>query len=339
MAAFHSTAKSLSIFLSKMQILTNCPQGPAEELLKKSKDFFEDLALPALNELMTIYKKVYARMVKRRHKLFDYDKLRLAISKADAHKVAKLQVKFDAAAREYNSHNEALKQELPKLFRYRQELLEILMKEYNNFMDEFFLLMERFLNTDGREPKTYAEIQATFNRHEKSIHDLLNGLSLVSMSAQRSQSAVDQLTSKIKKTFKKEKISTIANRSRSSTTTNSYKTFEHLNVDQPTTNHVNNPMPVNKPLSMNGSVNNIKPTAQPNAKAVFPPPPPPQTSQGRKDFVVAMYNFDGQEEGDLSFKVGDRIEVIKKTENKEDWWTGKINGKEGIFPANYVKNF
>ncbi|KAL9098435.1 MAG: hypothetical protein Q9163_005904, partial [Psora crenata] len=51
------------------------------------------------------------------------------------------------------------------------------------------------------------------------------------------------------------------------------------------------------------------------AKKKPPPPPPPKrlaSSQGI--FVTAMYDFDGQGQGDLVFKEGDRIKIIKKTE-------------------------
>jgi hypothetical protein len=38
---------------------------------------------------------------------------------------------------------------------------------------------------------------------------------------------------------------------------------------------------------------------------------------------------------DLSFQEGDIIEII--SEDSADWWKGKLNGKEGLFPANYVE--
>ena len=44
-----------------------------------------------------------------------------------------------------------------------------------------------------------------------------------------------------------------------------------------------------------------------------------------------------QADGDLSFKTGDRIVIVKKTESQEDWWTGRLNGVEGVFPGNYVQ--
>jgi hypothetical protein len=41
------------------------------------------------------------------------------------------------------------------------------------------------------------------------------------------------------------------------------------------------------------------------------------------------------EEGDLSFRKGDVIEVIGAV--YKDWWKGTLNGRIGIFPINYVE--
>lgn len=49
--------------------------------------------------------------------------------------------------------------------------------------------------------------------------------------------------------------------------------------------------------------------------------------------MTALYDFVAQAEGDLSFSAGDRIELIKRTDSEEDWWTGKLAGVEGVFPG------
>jgi amphiphysin len=49
--------------------------------------------------------------------------------------------------------------------------------------------------------------------------------------------------------------------------------------------------------------------------------------------VVALYDFAAQADGDLSFSAGDRIEIVEKTASAEDWWTGKLNGVQGVFPG------
>lgn len=42
-----------------------------------------------------------------------------------------------------------------------------------------------------------------------------------------------------------------------------------------------------------------------------------------------------QDPDDLSFRPGDVIEIVSET--NADWWTGKFNGKQGLFPSNHVE--
>jgi lipid-binding SYLF domain-containing protein len=53
--------------------------------------------------------------------------------------------------------------------------------------------------------------------------------------------------------------------------------------------------------------------------------------------VRALFNFNGEQEGDLAFHKGDIISIVKKSNTKNDWWTGRLNGRQGIFPANFVE--
>ncbi|KAJ3349906.1 hypothetical protein HDU83_000198 [Entophlyctis luteolus] len=66
-------------------------------------------------------------------------------------------------------------------------------------------------------------------------------------------------------------------------------------------------------------------------RTALPTPAP----AGGLERVTAMYDFDGQREGDLSFRTGETITVLQK--NANDWWLGRIGGREGVFPANYVQ--
>ncbi|KAK5949412.1 hypothetical protein OHC33_009585 [Knufia fluminis] len=68
-----------------------------------------------------------------------------------------------------------------------------------------------------------------------------------------------------------------------------------------------------------------------------PPPPPPRIPSHHFQFVTALYDFAGQGDGDLVFKEGDKIKVLKKTESTDDWWQGELKGVKGMFPANYVQ--
>ncbi|CZT10511.1 related to RVS167 protein (reduced viability upon starvation) [Rhynchosporium agropyri] len=70
-----------------------------------------------------------------------------------------------------------------------------------------------------------------------------------------------------------------------------------------------------------------------------PPPPPPKRigSQNLAVYAVALYDFEGQNQGDLTFSEGDQIKVTKKTGSVDDWWEGELRGMRGSFPANYCK--
>ncbi|KAK0644989.1 Regulator of cytoskeleton and endocytosis [Lasiodiplodia hormozganensis] len=72
-----------------------------------------------------------------------------------------------------------------------------------------------------------------------------------------------------------------------------------------------------------------------------PPPPPPKkrlNSFQKEDYVTAVYDFQGQGPGDLSFREGDRIKVLKREGDKANsWWEGELRGVKGSFPANYCE--
>lgn len=61
--------------------------------------------------------------------------------------------------------------------------------------------------------------------------------------------------------------------------------------------------------------------------------PPMKTA----DTVTALYEYQAQAAGDLSFPAGAVIEVIQRTPDPNEWWTGRYNGQEGVFPGNYVQ--
>ena len=72
-------------------------------------------------------------------------------------------------------------------------------------------------------------------------------------------------------------------------------------------------------------------------KRAAPPVPIKRTTSAQAQYVTALFDFEAQNPGDLGFREGDTIKVIKKTESTDDWWDGELRGKVGAFPANYVQ--
>ena len=58
----------------------------------------------------------------------------------------------------------------------------------------------------------------------------------------------------------------------------------------------------------------------------------PTAAELGRNRAVALYNFDADQPGDLGFRKGEIITITKRTDSKNDWWTGRIGEKEGIFP-------
>lgn len=81
---------------------------------------------------------------------------------------------------------------------------------------------------------------------------------------------------------------------------------------------------------------------QPSTTAIPPPyqaPPPvmPRPVSGPTvQYARVLYDFDAQQPGDLSIHVGDRVEVLERTDDVNGWWQGRVRGQTGVFPGNYV---
>ncbi|KAI9308776.1 SH3 domain-containing protein [Cunninghamella echinulata] len=73
----------------------------------------------------------------------------------------------------------------------------------------------------------------------------------------------------------------------------------------------------------------------PSSYSPIPPPPNYSTATNNTESVEALYDFQGPNPEDLTFKQGDIIEIKEKVNG--DWWRGSLNGRIGLFPSNYVK--
>uniref|UniRef100_A0A4W5MM14 Intersectin-1 n=1 Tax=Hucho hucho TaxID=62062 RepID=A0A4W5MM14_9TELE len=85
--------------------------------------------------------------------------------------------------------------------------------------------------------------------------------------------------------------------------------------------------PVRKSMSIESGSSDSPPTMK------RPTPSPTKTMDPGEEYI-AMYTYESNEQGDLTFQQGDVIVVNKK---EGDWWTGVVSGKTGVFPSNYVK--
>ncbi|KAJ3016451.1 hypothetical protein HKX48_004026 [Thoreauomyces humboldtii] len=90
-----------------------------------------------------------------------------------------------------------------------------------------------------------------------------------------------------------------------------------------------------------GSAGDLGRNASSATTTKMPPPPLPNKPKGsagaaKEATAIALYDFVGERESDLSFKKGDTITVIKSG-SPADWWSGSVGGRTGEFPGNYVE--
>lgn len=53
------------------------------------------------------------------------------------------------------------------------------------------------------------------------------------------------------------------------------------------------------------------------------------------EYAKADFDYDAQNEDELSFSAGDIIKIITKDYVDEGWWKGEFKGKVGVFPDNF----
>ncbi|CAG9855515.1 unnamed protein product [Phyllotreta striolata] len=73
----------------------------------------------------------------------------------------------------------------------------------------------------------------------------------------------------------------------------------------------------------------------PPMPSVPPPSPPKNVDNEDIPYGIALYDFEAKEPNDLSFQANDIVILLKKINN--DWYFGKTQDIEGMFPANFIE--
>ncbi|KAJ6573959.1 hypothetical protein DFH09DRAFT_1246690 [Mycena vulgaris] len=345
------TIRSVSKYETAMEQL-RASIGPELELI-------ESRIVGPVKELQGVMKLIRKTITKRDHKLTDYDRFNNSLTKlrdkkekslSDEKNLFKLEQDFELATNEYDFLNNALKSDLPRFMTLSTQFIDPLFSSFFYMqLNIFYLLLEK-MNEFADEAKydvsnvPGSQIAQDYENQRTDAWSAIEELNIT-------QRIISVCKSKLVQGRRAENGGG-SSLGRSATSASSTSAASSTRS------------PSAPPARRMPSTGSFKKTPPPIPGSSAPAPPPPYTPSGgavaaaatkrapppppplkpkpkigpKVQYVVALYDFAAQADGDLSFNTGDRIEVVERGASAEDWWTGRVNGQQGVFPGNYVQD-
>lgn len=318
------------------------------------------------DELLTVIKMVQKVTLKRSHKQLDYDRRRAALKKLqdkkdkslkDEKALYKAENEVEQATQEFNYFNDLLKEELPRLFALEREFIRPLFQSfYYMQLNVFYTLHEKMQSIDIGYFDLTLDIEDAFERKRGDIREATEALAITHFKATGAKNkpvhkyGTNQRLLEGRKTSSAAASPTLAiegptsptgRQSLDSSSTAPSRRQTHDFLENP-------PPPYSSPL-LNGDTSIARANstgsqwgAAAKKKGAAPPPPKPKPSGLRgtptsptMPTATALYDYEAQAAGDLSFASGDVIEVTQKGATENEWWTGTLNGRQGQFPGEF----
>lgn len=315
--------------------------------LQPELEMIETRVIRPADELLEIIKVIRKSVVKRDHKQLDYDRRRATLKKLqdkkdknlkDEKSMYKAENDVEVATQEYNYFNDLLKDELPKLFTLEREFIRPLFQSfYYMQLNVFYTLHEKMQGCDIGYFNLSLGIEEAFEAKRGDIQANAEALSIVKF-----KSTVSKRTPK----FGPGATKLLEDRRKSSAASGNQLAIESGSASPLESAQElpdNPPPPYSSPvLGSTSGIGRANSTggvwgAAAKSKGAAPPPPKPKPSRlsgaPAAESVTALYDYEAQAEGDLSFSAGDLIEIITRTSNENEWWIGRLHGKQGQFPG------
>ncbi|KAF9393216.1 hypothetical protein BGX21_010853 [Mortierella sp. AD011] len=293
------------------------------DILLPEIDKLEFQVVRPLTDMQTNMKLIRKTMTKRDHKLIDYDRYRISLQKlrdkkektlSDERQIYKLESQLEVATADYEGLNSLLKEELPGFFYYKTHLMEPIFHIFYYLQLRIYrIMLDRMgpISSSG-----YFDLSMDVQQgYEARKQDTLATVESVELITKRSAAACGG-----------------SEGSQPAPVPAANSGFRMpQNIDIHVTPSISGTIAATATAAATSHVINSI-----NNGMVKKGPPPPPKKIGVK-MVVALYDYDAQQEGDLSFRRDDRIELIERTPDVNGWWSGRLNGRQGLFPGNYVQ--
>ncbi|UNI15762.1 BAR adaptor protein Hob1, variant 2 [Purpureocillium takamizusanense] len=308
-----------------------------QETLAPELDMIESRVIRPANELLDVIKVIRKTALKREHKKLDYDRHRAALKKLqdkkertpkDEKALWKAEGDVEQATQDFEYFNDLLKDELPKLFTLEREFIQPLFQSfYYMQLNIFYTLHERMQRCDIGYFDLTREIEEAFHEKRGDIQEQAEALSICRFKTTGRPRPPKYTPRPALEGGKQPGLLTAGPNATSNSKASAYSR-------QSTDGNEQNPPPPYSTGAVKPSSPGLSAIAAAKAK---PPPPKPKPkalmAAPAAEMVTALYDYSAQAEGDLSFRAGDVIEIVSRTQNENEWWTGRLQGKEGQFPG------
>ncbi|KAK8032973.1 hypothetical protein PG991_002371 [Apiospora marii] len=327
-----------------------------QESLKPELEMIEARVIRPADELLDVIKAIRKTALKRDHKQLDYDRHRQTLKKLqdkkdksakDEKAMWKAETEVETATQEYNYFNDLLKEELPKLFTLERQFIQPLFQSfYYMQLNIFYTLHEKMQSCDIGYFDLTLDIEEAFHQKRGDIQEQIEKLSIVRFktSGQKRPPKYGRPALEAGKT-----PAAITAGPSTTDSTSSVPQIEYPQQEEaePAGDHPPPPYSAtSKPSFASPRSPSMKSPTSPGLAAAAaakakPPPPKPKPKRlagapAGAEHVTALYDYSAQAEGDLTFRAGDVIEIVTRTQNENEWWIGKLNGKQGQFPGKYT---
>ncbi|WVR06950.1 hypothetical protein IAU60_003986 [Kwoniella sp. DSM 27419] len=325
-------------------------QGLMEEMretLLPELELIDSRIVSPCKDLTEICKKIRKTITKREHKLVDYDRHNNSLNKlrekkekslSDEKNLFKVEQDYELASGEYEHYNNLLKTELPQFLAMATRFIDPLFHSfYYMQLNVYYIMQEKIQSfADGKYDLTRKDIETIYFEQRGDAAEQIDELQITKRIA--STAKMLQTHRQASGSGTPTRAGSIASRHTSGSQLDRKTSYSSANKESsfvPPSRTVAAP----PPYTTAGAGAGASPTASAIGKKAPPPPPPlkPKPSYTQVKYATAIFDFEAQAEGDLSFSAGDRIEIIERSENADDWWTGRLNGVTGIFPGTYTQ--
>ncbi|EFW99216.1 bar adaptor protein [Grosmannia clavigera kw1407] len=284
---------------------------------------------------------------------------------------------LEQSAQDFNYFNDLLKDELPKLFHLERQFIQPLFQSfYYMQLNVFYTLHEKMQQCDIGYFDLTRDIEEAFESKRGAIQDEAEKLTIVHFRKTGGKRPLNQSKYGTRPALEAGPRPLAITAGPSSSSTYDYDADKNSSngskdgADDRSQYHgyasassarrsedVDRPPPpysaigsggLHSPSKFGGFGNATSSSGSTNALAAAvaaksKPPPPPKPKPTRlsavpaPETVTALYDYAAAQEGDLGFRAGDVIEIVTRTGNANEWWEGKLNGRQGQFPGNYVQ--